>query len=82
MAIRTPKNPKDIKYFKETGTMPPVKQPDESLLDMAEFLLSQSGGLINQNTDRLERGKELVMKGDCIICHPIGDKDAKRSLQT
>ena len=58
--------------------MPPVKQPDESLLDMAEFLLSQSGGLINQNTDRLERGKELVMKGDCIICHPIGNKDAKK----
>ena len=51
------KDPKSMKYFKESGTMPPVKLPDESLLDMAEFLLSQSGGLINQNTDRLERGK-------------------------
>ncbi|HHT9109308.1 MAG TPA: c-type cytochrome, partial [Candidatus Wunengus sp. YC64] len=72
------KDPKGKKYFKESGAMPPVKQPDESLRDMAEFLLSQSGGLHNQSADRLERGKELVLKGNCVICHPIGDKDAKR----
>lgn len=50
------KNPKDKKYFKESGAMLPVKVPDESLLDMTEFLLNQSGGLLNQNTERLERG--------------------------
>lgn len=72
------KNPKDAKYFKESGAMPPVKLPDESLLDMAEFLLSQSGNLLNMNTDRLERGKELVLKGNCVICHPFGDKEAKK----
>lgn len=36
--------------------MLPVKVPDESLLDMTEFLLSHSGGLFNQNTERVERG--------------------------
>src|SRR3990170_143113 len=72
------KDPKGKKYFKESGAMPPVKQPDESLRDMAEFLLSQSGGLHNQSADRLKRGKELVLKGNCVICHPIGDKDAKK----
>lgn len=72
------KNPKDAKYFKESSAMPPVKLPDESLLDISEFLLSQSGDLHNQNNDRLERGKELVMKGNCIICHPVDDKDAKK----
>ena len=28
--------------------------------------------------NRLERGKKLVLKGNCVICHPIGDKDAKK----
>ncbi|MDG6004293.1 MAG: c-type cytochrome [Candidatus Brocadia sp.] len=72
------KNPKDKKYFKESGMMPPVKLPDESLLDMAEFLLSQSAGLINQNAERVERGKELVLKGNCVVCHPMGNKDLKK----
>lgn len=72
------KDPKGAKYFKESGTMPPVKLPDESILDMAEFLLSQSGDLLNKNIDSIERGKGLVLKGNCAICHPIGDKDAKR----
>ena len=72
------KDPKGKKFFKESAVMSPVKQPDESLRDIAEFLLSQSGGLHNQSADRLERGKELVLKGNCVICHPIGDKDAKK----
>lgn len=72
------KNPKDVKYFKESGAMPPVKQPDESLMDMSEFLLSQSGDLVNKNAERRERGRELVTKGNCVICHPLGDKDAKK----
>ncbi|TLD42574.1 MAG: Ubiquinol--cytochrome c reductase, cytochrome B subunit [Candidatus Jettenia ecosi] len=72
------KDPKGAKYFKESGTMPPVKLPDESIFDMAEFLLSQSGELLNKNIDSIERGKGLVLKGNCAICHPIGDKDAKR----
>ena len=72
------KDPKGKKFFKESAVMSPVKQPDESLRDIAEFLLSQSGGLHNQSTDRLERGKELVLKGTCVVCHPIGDKEAKK----
>ncbi|GAB64150.1 MAG: DUF4405 domain-containing protein [Candidatus Jettenia sp.] len=72
------KDPKGAKYFKESGTMPPVKLPDESIFDMTEFLLSQSGDLLNKNIDSIERGKGLVLKGNCAICHPIGDKDAKR----
>ena len=72
------RNPKDKKYFKESGAMPPVKLPDESLLDMSEFLLSQSGGLINQNTERVERGRELVLKGNCVVCHPFGNKEMKK----
>ncbi|UJS18336.1 MAG: cytochrome b N-terminal domain-containing protein [Candidatus Jettenia sp.] len=72
------KDPKGAKYFKESGTMPPVKLPDESIFDMTEFLLSQSGELLNKNIDSIERGKGLVLKGNCAICHPIGDKDAKR----
>ncbi|GAN33511.1 MAG: DUF4405 domain-containing protein [Candidatus Brocadia sp. AMX2] len=72
------RNPKDKKYFKESGAMPPVKLPDESLLDMSEFLLSQSGGLLNQNTERVERGKELVLKGNCVVCHPFGNKEMKK----
>lgn len=72
------KNPKDAKYFKESGAMPPIKLPDESLLDMTEFLLSQSEGLIHQNAERVERGKELVLKGNCVVCHPIGNKDLKK----
>ncbi|OHB41879.1 MAG: hypothetical protein A2Y11_05285 [Planctomycetes bacterium GWC2_39_26] len=72
------KNPKDAKYFKESGVMPPVSLPYESLLDMTEFLLSQSGDLLNKNNDRIESGKDLVLKGNCVICHPFGDKDAKK----
>jgi len=72
------KDPKGKKFFKESAVMSPVKQPDESLRDIAEFLLSQSGGLHNQSADRLERGKELVLKGTCVVCHPIGDKEAKK----
>lgn len=72
------KNPKGTKYFKESGAMPPVKLPDESLLDAAEFLLSQSGDLLNKNIASMERGKELVLKGNCVVCHPIGNKDAKK----
>ena len=72
------KDPKGKKFFKESAIMSPVKQPDESLRDIAEFLLSQSGGLHNQSADRLERGKELVLKGTCVVCHPIGDKEAKK----
>jgi ubiquinol-cytochrome c reductase cytochrome b subunit len=72
------KNPKDNKYFKDSGAMPPVKVPDESLLDMTEFLLSKSGSLTNKNNESIERGKELVLKGNCVICHPIGDKEAKK----
>lgn len=72
------KNPKDAKYFKESGSMPPIKLPDESLLDMAEFLLSQSGDLLNKNAESVERGRELVLKGNCAICHPIGNKDLKK----
>jgi ubiquinol-cytochrome c reductase cytochrome b subunit len=72
------KNPKDVKYFKESGTMPPVKQPDETLMDMSEFLLSQSVDLVNKNTERREKGRDLVTKGNCVICHPLGDKDAKK----
>ncbi|MCF6159573.1 MAG: c-type cytochrome [wastewater metagenome] len=72
------KNPKDAKYFKESSAMPPTQLPDESLLDMAEFLLSQSGDLLNKNAESTERGKELVLKGNCAICHPIGDKEQKK----
>ncbi|MDN3513697.1 MAG: cytochrome b N-terminal domain-containing protein [Candidatus Brocadia sp.] len=72
------RNPRDKRYFKESGIMPAVKLPDESLLDMSEFLLSQSGGLLNQNTERIERGKELVMKNNCAVCHPIDNKDMKK----
>lgn len=72
------KNPKDIKYFGESGIMPPTKLPDESILDMSEFLLSQSGNLHNKDIDSVERGKELVLKGNCVICHPIGNKDLKK----
>ncbi len=72
------KNPKDAKYFGESGAMPPVKASDDALLDMSEFMLSQSGGLLNMNNDRMERGKDLVLKGNCVICHAFGDKDAKK----
>ncbi len=72
------KNPKDKKYFGDSGAMPPVKLPDGSLLGMAEFLVSQAGGLFSKNTDSLEKGKELVMKGNCVICHAIGDPAAKK----
>ncbi|MCR4291660.1 MAG: cytochrome b N-terminal domain-containing protein [Candidatus Kuenenia sp.] len=70
------KNPKDKKYFGESGVMSAVKLPEESLWDITEFLLSQSGNLLNTNTDSLERGRELTLKGNCAICHPIGDKNA------
>ncbi|MEK7699464.1 MAG: c-type cytochrome, partial [Planctomycetota bacterium] len=72
------KNPKDAKYFKESGAMPPTNLPDESLLDMSEFLLSQSGGLLNPNMERVAKGKELVLKGNCAVCHSIGDKEQKK----
>ncbi len=72
------KDPKGKKYFKDTGTMPPVKQPDESILDMAEFLLSQSGGLLNQNAERVGRGRDLVLNGNCVICHSFDNKEMKK----
>ncbi len=72
------KNPKDERYFKESGSMPPTRVPDESLSDISEFLLAQSADLHNRNADRVERGRELVMRGNCVICHPIGDRDAKK----
>lgn len=72
------KNPKDKKYFGESGAMPPTKLPDESILDITEFLLSQSGNLLNINPERVERGKELALKGNCAICHPFGNKEMKK----
>lgn len=56
--------------------MPAIKLPEGSVWDITEFLLSQSGNLLNTNTDSLERGRELTLKGNCAICHPIGDKNA------
>ncbi|MDR4507663.1 MAG: cytochrome b N-terminal domain-containing protein [Candidatus Brocadiaceae bacterium] len=72
------KNPKDKKYFGESGTMPPVQLPEESLLDISEFLASLSGKLHEGDPGRIERGRELVMKGQCAICHPVGDKNAQK----
>jgi quinol-cytochrome oxidoreductase complex cytochrome b subunit/mono/diheme cytochrome c family protein len=72
------KNPNNVKYFGESATMPPTKLPDESIFDIVEFLLHQSGNLHNVNTESMERGKELILKGTCVVCHPIGNKDHKR----
>ncbi|MGQ3685986.1 MAG: cytochrome b N-terminal domain-containing protein [Candidatus Loosdrechtia sp.] len=72
------KNPNDAKYFGESGTMPPTKLPDDAILDIAEFLLHRSEGLPGTDIARLERGKRLVLKGTCVVCHPIGNKDHKK----
>jgi len=72
------KNPKDARYFKEAALMPPTSLSDETLLDMSEFLLSQSDGLLNPNLERVAKGQALVLNGNCVICHPIGDKEQKK----
>ncbi|MEK6728642.1 MAG: cytochrome b N-terminal domain-containing protein [Planctomycetota bacterium] len=71
------KNPKDARYFKEPALMPPISLPDDTLLNMSEFILSQSGGLLNPNVERVAKGQELVLNGNCVICHAIGDKELK-----
>jgi len=72
------KDPKNKKYFNESGAMPAVKLPDEALFDISEFILNQSGDLLNRSDERMERGKELVMKGNCIYCHVIDNKNEKK----